>query len=251
MHGIIGQFDHLGFGFSDKPTDNFVYSMADHAENALDLLRQLGIRRAHVVAHDMGDSVLTEILARRQRGLLPDYFDDFFKSVTFTNGGMRYDLIQFRLSQRLLQIPYVGEFLASDVASRLPESVLRKINQQQLSEIWGNGDEAMKQEDMANIFEINRYKGGNKLFHKTVSYLSDRKRFEPRWLASLSKLDIPCMLLWGDSDAVSPTTIPKSLAMDFLPHHLVTGKTLQGTGHFLMLERPRDWAQLIIEFIQK
>ena len=47
----------------------------------------------------MGDSVLTEILARHQRGMLPEYFKGFFRSVTFTNGGMIYDLINMRLSQ--------------------------------------------------------------------------------------------------------------------------------------------------------
>ena len=47
----------------------------------------------------MGDSVLTEILSRKQRGMLPEYFDNFFKSITFTNGGMVYDLINKRLSQ--------------------------------------------------------------------------------------------------------------------------------------------------------
>ena len=56
-------------------------------------------RRAHLVAHDMGDSILTEILSRHQRGMLPDYFNGFFRSVTFTNGGMVYDLINMRLSQ--------------------------------------------------------------------------------------------------------------------------------------------------------
>ena len=42
---------------------------------------------------------MTEILARLQRGMLPDYFNGFFSSVTFTNGGMIYDLINKRVSQ--------------------------------------------------------------------------------------------------------------------------------------------------------
>lgn len=52
-----------------------------------------------MVSHDMGDSVLTEILARHQRGALPGHFDNFFLSITFTNGGMVYDLINKRLGQ--------------------------------------------------------------------------------------------------------------------------------------------------------
>ena len=53
--------------------------MADQADMALNLWRQLGITKAHLVSHDMGDSVLTEILSRRDRNVLPDYFKDFFQ----------------------------------------------------------------------------------------------------------------------------------------------------------------------------
>ena len=53
--------------------------MTDAADNALLLWQQLGIKKAHLISHDMGDSVLTEILSRRQKGLLPEYFKDFFQ----------------------------------------------------------------------------------------------------------------------------------------------------------------------------
>ena len=36
-------FDHLGFGFSDKPLD-YTYSLVDQAEQALALWRHLGIK---------------------------------------------------------------------------------------------------------------------------------------------------------------------------------------------------------------
>ena len=58
---------------------NFTYSIMDHADNALELWRNLGLQAAHVVAHDMGDSVLAEILTRKVKNQLPIYFKDFFK----------------------------------------------------------------------------------------------------------------------------------------------------------------------------
>ena len=60
-----------------------------------------------------GDSVTTELITRYQKGIIPDYFQNFIDSLTFTNGGMRYDLINFRLSQTLLRVPYVREALVS------------------------------------------------------------------------------------------------------------------------------------------
>ena len=72
-------FDHLGYGFSDKPSQGYTYSLMDQADNAITLWRKLGIAKAHIVSHDMGDSVMTEILTRKMNGQLPDYFKDFFQ----------------------------------------------------------------------------------------------------------------------------------------------------------------------------
>ena len=37
-------FDHIGFGFSDKPSSNYTYSLLDQAEQALALWTRLGIK---------------------------------------------------------------------------------------------------------------------------------------------------------------------------------------------------------------
>ena len=63
--------------------------MVNQAENVLLLLKQLGVYRAHFISHDMGDSILTTLLTRYERGVFwsPE-FDNLFESVIFTNGGM-------------------------------------------------------------------------------------------------------------------------------------------------------------------
>ena len=48
----------------------------------------------------------------------------FFQSVTFTNGGMRYSLTNFRLSQILLKTPVVGEVFNS-LLCKLPQEISR------------------------------------------------------------------------------------------------------------------------------
>src|SRR5947209_6403208 len=55
--------DHLGFGLSDKPRD-YSYALQEQADFALLLWQHLGVKSAHVVAHDYGTSVATELLAR-------------------------------------------------------------------------------------------------------------------------------------------------------------------------------------------
>lgn len=243
--------DHVGFGFSSKPRENFTQSMADLADHALMIWQKLEIRHAHIVAHDMGDSVLTEILTRRQKNLLPDVFNNFFKSITFTNGGMRYDLINFRLSQTLLTKPWLGEMLVA-LQNRIPVSIRSFISYKQLETLWSPKyhlkDELTRDiEDIQALMSLN---GGDKIIHKTISYLHDRSRFETRWLKSLEHLDVPCLLFWGDADAVSPMEIPKSLARDIIPPKVFNGKTLKDGGHFLMLERPEEYAKTILQFVE-
>jgi hypothetical protein len=102
-------FDHIGFGFSEKPKSNFTYSLIEHCDNLVRLLKTLKVERnIHFVAHDMGDSILTEFLTRFQKGLLNfENVDNnnnnnndnnemnLFKSITFTNGGLFNRIILF------------------------------------------------------------------------------------------------------------------------------------------------------------
>ena len=46
----------------------------------MSLWMQLGVKRAHIVSHDMGDSVLTEIITLKEKNMLDGKLSkDFFK----------------------------------------------------------------------------------------------------------------------------------------------------------------------------
>jgi len=193
--------------------------------------------------------VLTEILTRYERGMLPDHFNNFFRKVVFTNGGMVYDLINFRLSQTLLLSP-LGPYLAK-VAAGIKQfaSVQQKTGFQQLATLWSsdNRDRADTAADIRDIQMLNRLNGGDTIVHLTISYLRDRSRLEPRWLRSLGRLDhLSFLLLWGDDDAVSPLSIPRRVMTRLPPTAKM--ETIKA-GHFLMLEDPTSWARHIIDFI--
>jgi len=81
-------FDMLGYGLSDKPTDGYTYSLFEQADVAFAVWQHFGITGGHLLAHDMGDSVATEVLARHELNLIPAWFSDGLQSVTFTNGSM-------------------------------------------------------------------------------------------------------------------------------------------------------------------
>ncbi len=54
-------------GFSAKPVA-YGYSVHDHADMHEALLDHLNVERCHVLAHDLGDSVGQELLARSEFG---------------------------------------------------------------------------------------------------------------------------------------------------------------------------------------
>ena len=57
--------DMIGFAFSDKP-QHYPYSLLDQADLQQALMGSLDIAEYHVLAHDYGDSVAQELLARHE-----------------------------------------------------------------------------------------------------------------------------------------------------------------------------------------
>ena len=54
-------------GFSDKPV-TYEYTVTDHADMHEVLMARLKVDSCHVLAHDLGDSVGQELLARYEAG---------------------------------------------------------------------------------------------------------------------------------------------------------------------------------------
>ena len=76
------------------------------------ILKKKAISGCHFYAHDMGDSVLTEIVSQSMRNQLPKFFSDGIQSLTFTNGGMVLHQVNMRFMQKLpLSHPKTARFL--------------------------------------------------------------------------------------------------------------------------------------------
>ena len=90
---------------------------------------------------------------------------------------MRYDLINFRLSQVLMTTPYLNMAILALMA-QLPESWLKRISSKQLASVWcpNLGPEAVVQRngDIEDINSLNKLEGGHWLTPKSISYLNDR-----------------------------------------------------------------------------
>ncbi|RMH18885.1 MAG: alpha/beta hydrolase [Acidobacteria bacterium] len=226
--------DHPGFGFSAKPAA-YSYSLLEQAETAIGLWRQLGIGEGHLLAHDYGTSVATELLARRARGLLP--LD--LKSVTLCNGSVHLELARLRLAQRLARSPLTGPLFGRLVPGSYVKRVLRRL--------WGDPRRA-RDADLEGIWRAIRHGDGQRRTHQISSYLDERVRFRHRWAGALRWLDVPVHVLWGRRDPVAVPAIAEKLAQEIVGSTLTW---LEDLGHYPMLEQPEAFAGAALDFLAR
>ena len=92
--------DFLGFGLSDKPRPHR-YSLMEQAGIVEEVVSGTVAGPVVLIAHDMGTSVATELLARDLAGVLS--FD--LRQAVITNGSVIIDLASLRPSQKILRGP--------------------------------------------------------------------------------------------------------------------------------------------------
>lgn len=228
-------FDMLGYGYSDKPTEGYTYSLMEQADVALAVWRHLGIRGGHLLSHDMGDSVATELVARHVQDILPSWFSDGFQSFTFTNGSMVLGLADLRITQKLL-LSRNGKFF--NKLTKYP------MFRQQVKSAHGN--DRLSDTDIENLWAQNCFNDGHRKTYLTIKYLNDRKRWEKtRWLPALSQCDLPIRLCWGDQDNVARIEMAHYLKKEVCPQARLT--VMKGLGHFCQLGSPKEWVDAIID----
>jgi len=99
-HFNLITLDMLGFGFSSKPMPH-EYSIFEQADIYEAFLAHLNIHEFHIFAHDYGDTVAQELLARHQT-------THKLKSCILTNGGLFPETHQPVFIQKLLLSPLGG-----------------------------------------------------------------------------------------------------------------------------------------------
>lgn len=226
-------FDMIGYGLSDKPENNYSYSLLEQADTTLSVWKHFGIDGGHIISHDMGVSVTTEILARHENNLLPSWFSKGIQSLTFTNGSMVLSMSRLRLMQKLLLTRY-GKFINKFVHYNLFKQQVKSAH----------GNKNLTDKEIQLLWELNKLQNGHKQSYQTIKYLNDRKQFEKtRWLPALSQTEIPIHLCWGDQDQVAQVKMAYFLKENVCPQARLT--IMNGLGHFCQLGNPQAWVNHI------
>lgn len=231
---VIG-FDLLGFGFSDKPRRHR-YSILEQADIVAGLLASLNIRRTHILAHDLGDSVAQECLARNETGT--GIFTFEIGSICFLNGGLFPEVHRPRLIQTLLRSP-LGPLLV--------QGLNEKKFRESFSAVFGANTQPSAEDlsDFWHLIELNR---GEKLAHRLLQYIPERRKHRDRWLGAMQNTRVPLRLINGLEDPVSGKHLVKRYR-ELIPNADVV--ELEGIGHYPQVEAPGAVLAAFLDFHKK
>lgn len=214
LHAI----DMLGFGQSDKPAD-FDYSVSASADQWQALVESRGLSSVRILAHDYGNTVAQELLARQLEGRLPFHIH----SISFLNGGLFPEATFPLLLQKALLSP-LGPLLARLSSERSFVASMRRICAQppaaaELHEHWNLLARA----------------GGRRVLPKIIRYIRERRQYRQRWVGALQQANIRLCLIDGLEDPISGASIVRRWR-ELLPAAPVV--ELDGVGHYPQWEAP-------------
>ena len=226
-HAVLAP-DFLGFGLSEKPRDH-TYTLHRQA----DLVEELVARHAAgtpilLVAHDMGTSVATELMARDLEGDL----ELEIKGALLLNGSMVQGAASPTLGQRLLRGP-IGPLF-----SRLSSE---RFFRQQFGSIFSPGH-PLTDEEAEDQWALICAGGGRTIHHKTIRYMEERFRHAERWHGALREWPKPVSLAWGMLDPVATEAVLDAV-LELRPHAAVT--RFEDLGHYPQIEDPARVAEAL------
>ena len=224
--------DHLGFGLSEKP-QSYSYALMEQTDLALLLWQRLGVRSAHVFAHDYGTSVATELLARWNRGFRAVHLE----SMTLCNGSVHIELAKLRFIQKLLRNQTVGPIVAQLTSQRIFNRNMRRL--------W-HDPEVLSQGDLDVMWQLLIRDDGKVVLPKITQYLRDRVLFWNRWVGALQQSGLPLGFLWGAEDPIVGAEVAR------VHHGEAPGSRLtllEGVGHYPMLEAPGRWTEALLSLL--
>jgi pimeloyl-ACP methyl ester carboxylesterase len=207
-------YDNRGIGESDKPPGP--YTAVELAEDALQVLDERGIERAHVVGASLGGMVAQELALAH-----PERVARLALLCTTAGGAAAFPM------------PEQTVRLFADFASLAPEVALRRFVENAVS-ARGPVVDALYARRLANPPDADGWQA--QAAAGATFDASDR----------LARIEHDTLVLVGDEDNVIDWRSSQVLA-DRLPHARL--QVFPGTGHLFFWERPDEVAAALKEFL--
>ncbi|WP_079202895.1 alpha/beta fold hydrolase [Pseudomonas sp. CC6-YY-74] len=223
--------DMLGFGDSAKPRGH-AYSLLEQADLQQALLAHLGIQEpVHVLAHDYGDSVAQELLARHHESRLQ------LASCVFLNGGLFPETHHPVLVQKLLLSP-IGALIGRLFSrQKLAASFAKVFGPQTQPSV----------EELDDFWSLISHNDGPGVMHRLIRYMPERRVQRERWVKAMQRGGVPLRLIDGAADPISGAhMLARYRELIPAPDTVL----LDGIGHYPQTEAPALVLQHYLAFRQ-
>ena len=198
------------------------------------LLENLQIKKVHILAHDYGNTITQELLARAGENRLSFSIE----TICFMNGALFPETHRPILAQKILISPFGFLFgrLISDARFK-----------QSLASIFGSNTQP-NEEELNEFVEVFKFNNGQKIAHKLIRYMTEREKYRERWVSALQNMKQPFRFINGLTDKVSGAHLVKRFR-EVVPHQKDIVE-LAEIGHFPHFEVPDIVLEKFLEFHQ-
>ncbi|WP_321848976.1 alpha/beta hydrolase [Pseudomonas paraveronii] len=232
QRNLVIACDMLGFGDSAKPLDHD-YCLLEQADLQQALLDHLRVRQpVHVLAHDYGDSVAQELLARHHEGGFQ------MASCVFLNGGLFPETHRLVLVQKLLLSP---------LGWMIGRAFGRNALSDSFSQIFG-AQTRPSESALDDFWSLINCNDGPRILHKLINYIPQRRRLRERWVGALQRGDVPLRVIDGEFDPISGAHMVERYRQ-LVPH--ADTVLLANIGHYPQIEAPVQVLKHYLEFRQR
>jgi len=186
--------DFIGYGLSAKPI-SFPYSIPSQVNMIEQLMSSLQLNQFHILAHDVGDTITQEFLARQV-----DNRQYIIQSTVFLNGGLFPEVHRAFFMMKMLKTPILGIIIQCIVPRSLFGSAINRV--------FGPSTQRSKQE-LDEITNLLFYNAPYNLLQQLQCYLNERVINRDRWVNAMNKVQtfdknpIPIRFINGPFDPIS------------------------------------------------
>ena len=221
--------DMIGFGFSVKPK-HIAYSIRAQADLCEAFLAGQNVAEYTIIAHDYGDTVAQELLARHNEGSARQKIT----GIVLLNGGLFPETHQPLLLQKLLASP-LGPVIARLTTYRKFAANLRSICAQPLAEA-----------ELEGMWRLMTFNDGLAILPKLISYMAERRKHRERWVGALQESKVPLRLINGLRDPISGAHMTARYRDLIARPDIVE---LPDVGHYPQVEAPEAVAAAALGFL--
>ena len=219
--------DLIGLGKSSKPKKSL------DIEFQADILEQVfidqDVKEAHILAHDIGNTVAQELLARQREGASKINW----LTCSFLNGGLFPESHKPLFIQKLLISPLGAVFM-----NFMTESSFKKNMTQVFSASHPPDEEFLNE-----TWKLIQLDGGLHMIPRLIRYMQERVHKRERWVMPLIQSIIPHQLIDGVEDPVSGIQLVERY-QELIPESTVI--QINNSGHYPHLETPKQVIEAVV-----